>query len=109
MDKLNKMFIKQLMLQKKIGYNAELFNQRYFEKMCIGCITELCEIIENTPWKNEWKKSSKLNIDEAQKEVVDLWHFVINISICLGFDSNKLFNLFMEKNKTNFKRQKHEY
>lgn len=106
--KLEKMFLMQLELQQKLGYDPLKYDQRYFELMYIGCIAELNEMLENTPWK-PWKKRSKLNKFELTEEVIDLWHFVINITMICGITPGMLFLMFEAKNNTNNKRQENGY
>lgn len=106
--KLEEMFEMQKILQQRLGYQPMLFDQRYFELMYTGCITELCEMIELTPWK-PWKKSMQLDNKHLQEEVIDLWHFVINITMCCGLGPCDLFKLFKEKNKKNNRRQDNGY
>ena len=108
MDKLDKLFLRQLNLQTRLGYDPLKYDQRYFELMYMGCITELNEMLENTPWK-PWKKSATLKKDELKKEVVDLWHFVINITLACGITPKELYNMFEEKNEINIRRQEHGY
>lgn len=104
MDKLDFLFKKQKELQELIGYDNITFDNNYFNLMFIGCITELNECIECTKWK-PWKKSSINNIPELQKEVIDLWHFVINLTLASGLNANDLFNMYIEKNKINIDKQ----
>jgi dimeric dUTPase (all-alpha-NTP-PPase superfamily) len=108
MDKLDEMFEMQKTLQIRLGNQPMLFDQRNFELMYIGCITELCEMIENTAWK-PWKKSAVTNEENLKQEIIDLWHFVINITMCSGVNPELLFKMFCEKNEINNRRQNNGY
>jgi len=108
MDKLDKMFQLQKLLQLKIGYQPEQYRMDYFKDMFIGCITELCEVIENTAWK-PWKKSSKTDLIKTRKELIDVWHFLINLSISAGLTPETIFNEFIKKNEINNRRQDNGY
>lgn len=107
-DKLDYLFKIQTKLQIKLGYNYNDFNNDYFNLMFIGAITELCEMLEKTKWK-PWKKTTKNDIIEIQKELIDVWHFVINLSIHCGLTPDYLFNMYINKNNINKERQKNEY
>jgi len=112
-DRLNKLFFFQNYLQMKIGFDITRMSasqrQRYIEKMFIGIITESCEAMEETEWKKPWKHSVKTNDENLKEEIVDAWHFLINLSLASGMDADELFKMFTEKNTTNKKRQKHGY
>lgn len=107
-DKLEMMFYLQKQLQKKLGYDFLEFNNEYFNLMFIGAITELCEMLENTKWK-PWKKSSINNIKEIQKELIDVWHFLINLTLACNLEPNELYYEFINKNQENKERQKYGY
>lgn len=74
----------------------------------------------NSIWK-KWKSNHKEALDkpfealsdseikELRMEVVDLWHFLLNISIALGMDAKMLFNYYQAKNIENKRRQKDGY
>lgn len=107
-DKLDRMFWLQKQLQKRLGYNFIEFNNNYFNLMYIGCITELSEVIEQTKWK-PWKKSVNNNINEIKKELVDVFHFLINMCIAVNLEPSELFYEFLNKNQENNRRQDNEY
>ena len=46
---------------------------------------------------------------EIKFEFVDIMHFILNMSIALGMDSQELFELYFLKNKENFDRQNNGY
>ena len=98
----------QMLMQKRLGDDLNHYNQDYIEKMFISIVTELAEIIEETPWK-PWKSSAKLNQDKMQEEIIDLWHFVINMTIASGLSPEKLYEIFYKKNCINHKRQENGY
>jgi len=111
-DKLEELFKMQEKLQKRLGYDlqkiSEKHSQKYFNLMFIAIIEECVEIIRETPWK-PWKKSMTFNQVKLQEEVIDLWHFIINLSIASGLTPQKLYDKFVEKNTVNHKRQDNGY
>lgn len=68
-------------------------------------------------WKsNNLEKRATLISDLSPKdqleikfEYVDIIHFVINLQLALGMDSQELFELYYLKNKENFDRQNRGY
>jgi hypothetical protein len=46
---------------------------------------------------------------ELMFEATDIWHFVMNIFIALGFDSKNLYTLYMLKNFENINRYNNGY
>jgi len=112
-DKLKMLFGIQNNLQEKIGFHIEQMDcyrrQRYIEKMFIGMVTELSEAIEETPWKKPWKKSVVHNEEKFKQELIDAWHFLINLSIASGMDADELFKRYTEKHDINEKRQEDGY
>jgi len=73
-------------------------------------IAEIGEILEeNQKWKPWRKNPPRVDYENLLTEVVDAFHFLINISLFLGFDSRDVYERFIEKNKKNFERQKNSY
>lgn len=108
LDKLDTLFYLQRKLQERLGQKYLEFDNEHFNLMFIGAITELCEMLENSKWK-PWKKSSINNIKEIQNELIDVWHFIINLSLACNLDTETLVKKFIEKNKENNRRQKNGY
>ncbi len=69
---------------------------------------EAVELQRETSWK-WWKKETKTDIDKVQEEIIDIWHFMIQVSIEAGLDSKKLIEKYMEKNRENLARQERGY
>lgn len=107
-DKLDKLFKMQFILQDRLGFSNPEDLQNYINLMVLGVLEELGECLHETKWK-PWKKTATYNENNFQKEVIDLWHFVINLTIASGMDANKLFEKFSEKNKINHRRQENGY
>lgn len=104
--KLEQMFLAQYNLQNFM--NNHIYTQEYRNMMFLAIIDEVCEAMRETPWKS-WKKNQKLNINEFQEEIVDIWHFLINLSISAGLTPDILYHKFILKNEKNFKRQNNDY
>ena len=48
-------------------------------------------------------------MDKFKKEMVDAFHFFMNILLAADMDSEDLFNEYLEKNKINIDRQNNGY
>lgn len=77
--------------------------------------SELEELRNCTYWKH-WQKEAREgkryqihDLKEAKKEVIDLLHFFISIALWTGMDAKEMYDLYVEKNKINFKRQENDY
>lgn len=99
------MFKKQLSLQKKMKVK---FNQEYINTMTLAAIDELMESLRETPWK-PWKKNQTFNKEKYKEELIDVWHFLINLSIASGMNYKEVCERFLNKNKVNFNRQNEGY
>ena len=119
-DKLDMLFNKQNELFKKDinNNNKNKMNNLYdieepFEGYRIfmlssALIHEAIELQRETNWK-WWKKTDQLNENKIQEEIIDLWHFLIQISIEVGLDSETVVEKYIEKNLKNIKRQENDY
>jgi dimeric dUTPase (all-alpha-NTP-PPase superfamily) len=109
-NKLEQIFAKQLELQQRLGYTRDTMfgNQQFINVMTIAAVAELMEAIHETPWK-PWKQHQDFNVWAFREELVDAWHFLLNLSIAAGLDADTLFSEYMAKNKVNFKRQDDGY
>lgn len=105
-DNLNKMFIKQINFQQKL--NNDIHSIEFKRIMTLSCIDELMEALRETPWK-PWKKDKTYHQDKFKEELIDAWHFLINLSLASGMTSDDVYNKFMEKNKENIRRQNNGY
>lgn len=105
--RLKKLFDKQKLFQEKLNNNYYK-NQEYINIMTIAIIDELMEAIRETKWK-PWKQQQQFNEENFKNELIDVWHFIINLTLASGMDANELYEKFCNKNKINHKRQKEGY
>jgi dimeric dUTPase (all-alpha-NTP-PPase superfamily) len=118
-DKLDFLFKKQNELFKKNTGNSEnkmknLYNvkepfdgYRVF-MLSTALVHEAIELQRETNWK-WWKKEITPDKEKIQEEIIDMWHFLVQISIESGLDSKSLMEKYMEKNEENLKRQTKGY
>ncbi len=117
-DKLDKLFDLQQTLQERlqnIPFRDSKHRQEFINLNFLACLDELSECLRETAWKNPeliscgWKKGQKFNEENFKEELIDLWHFLINLSIASGMTPAELFKRFNSKNKENHARQDRDY
>ncbi len=114
-DKLDFLFNKQHELYKKQLETSENKMKKLYEikepfdgyrifMLSTALMHEAIELQRETNWK-WWKKAVKMSPEKIQEEIIDIWHFLIQVSIEAGLDSKKLLEKYVEKNEENLKRQ----
>lgn len=105
--KLDHMFELQQVLQKRLhGTDLPAMLPDKIPMTVTGIIAELGEILEEQQAWKDWKKNPKpIDKDNLDTEIADLWHFIINLTLYLGYDAETLYNCFIMKNATNHERQ----
>lgn len=75
-------------------------------------IEEMVELFRETKNHKSWKDYSdwtgekmEVQMQKAKEEYIDVIHFVINIGLALGLDSDEIVRMYKEKNKVNIQRQ----
>ncbi len=76
----------------------------WIQQMCRAIITEACELTDATSWK-WWKNKGKVDWDNVKEEIIDLWHFLMSISIKVGLTPDDIMNQYINKNIENYNRQ----
>lgn len=77
---------------------------------------EINEALYELPYFKPWKDYSKMTEDEIvagivkyKEELVDAWHFFMNMMNAMDFSADELKLMYMEKNLENKERQKRGY
>lgn len=73
-------------------------------KNTIAMESEIDEIRAEINWKY-WKPTKEINTDKLHEEIIDLWHFLIQLSYITGLTAEKVHEVYMAKREENFKRQ----
>lgn len=120
-DLLKAMLDKQATFQKRL-YGAEFLDwdakQRveYIKEHSIHLTQELHEMLYELPYFKPWKNYDAMDEEavctafaKARGEFVDMWHFMMNIMIQLGFTVEQLSFMYNEKHKENNQRQDDGY
>ena len=108
-DKLDKIFSLQKSYQEMM--NLDRYPNGVEGKvsaLCTAIIHEAVELQRTTNWK-WWKKSVSFNQTDAQEELVDIWHFLIQASIELGLTPDDILKEYQRKNEINRQRQNNGY
>lgn len=120
-DKLQAMMEMQKQFQERVGFNFEQMDVKercaYIKEMMLWVTDEMSEALHELPFAKGWSKKydswSDEKIDEQikkfQKEMVDSFHFFMNILLASGMDADSLFDEYIVKNKINIDRQNTGY
>ncbi len=85
--------------------NLDYSDKEYWvQQMCRCIITEACELTDATNWKH-WKNEKKVDWDNVKEEVIDLWHFLMSLSIKVGLTPEDIVTQYINKNIENYDRQ----
>lgn len=80
----------------------------YVRTQALGLITEVNEALNETGWK-PWATSNHINRDAYVSELVDVWHFLMNMMIAVEMTPDELFQGYVTKQAINRKRQQDKY
>lgn len=76
--------------------------------LATAMIHEAVEVQRLTNWK-WWKNPTEFDEVQAREEVIDLWHFLIQMSIELGMTPKEILDEYLRKNQINKERQQKGY
>lgn len=113
-DKLEQMFNAQRSLQlEAYGKDpADITDAderiRFIKDMHIALTDELHEAIGETGWK-PWASSQHVNEEAFKGELVDAFHFFMNLCMVVGMGPDELMEKYFKKRQKNIDRQKAGY
>ena len=98
-------------------YNSDLKERAAFLRdHFVFCNQELHEMLYEIPFFKNWKDYSNMTdeeiveaFDKAKNELIDAWHFFMNLSIGLGMDAEEFYQRYLDKHKENIRRQDEGY
>lgn len=109
-NKLQMLFNLQKNLQKRLnGVDLPDLCPQHIPMTVTSINAEVGEILEEYQGWKDWKDDVTFDSWNLLYEVVDLWHFIINLTLYLGFDANDVFEAFCKKNQINHERQNSDY
>jgi len=110
---LSRMMRLQKKLQKEtygIDYDGMTDEERIaqFKDMHIALTDELHEALGEMGWK-PWATSKHFNQEAVQAELIDAWHFFMNLMLIAGLTPDKLLEAYELKRAKNMARQAEGY
>jgi dimeric dUTPase (all-alpha-NTP-PPase superfamily) len=109
MDRLEEMMELQDKLQRRYNngrsprdFMGELSPERwaYVKEMVLATENELHEALRETPWKS-WSQSMHFDRDAFRDELVDAFHFFMNLLLSADITADEFFNAYLRKNNVN--------
>jgi len=114
-DKLNDIFERQQRFQielnkdlgKLLGGSKELQYEQQLQRLTkdtvLQLFSEIHEVLSEVKWKDTGAHfdTDRLKIKE---EIIDVFHFVINLALIWGMDAEELYKEFVKKNNKNYER-----
>lgn len=117
-DRLSIMFNVQFELQKRLGIfektkTSDIMMQHYVDKMLLAIHEEAVEIARETMSKDidmpfGWKHCQGSE-RKYKEEIIDLWHFLMNLWLITGANDQDFFEMYLDKNSINHERQDSGY
>jgi dimeric dUTPase (all-alpha-NTP-PPase superfamily) len=113
MDRLNEMYDAQRDLQKTInGYDLadQTDEQRIvnIKENYVAIVQELGEVLNETGWKS-WATSRHINTEAYKGELVDVFHFFMNLMLHVDMTPDDLYEGYLRKREVNVQRQLNNY
>jgi dimeric dUTPase (all-alpha-NTP-PPase superfamily) len=108
-DRLDVMLDMQRALQLRFnkGKSIEEFTDaermQAFTENFAACVIELGEAMAETGWK-PWASSNHVHYNRFCKEMVDAWHFFMNMMLHGGITAEDLYASYIQKNGVNHQR-----
>lgn len=107
---------KQKEFQSRFGYNGMETDVKTVSSLIhthsAFAIEEIYEMLRELPYHKPWRDYSDWNNEKiveqfgiAREEWIDVFIFVMNVGLFLGFDENLIRKMYLEKLGLNHKRQ----
>lgn len=120
MHKLESMLEKQTEFQCRLDekFLDKTVEERvaFIKEHSIHLNQEINEMLYELPFFKPWKDYTGMGVEaqniamqKARCEMIDAWHFFMNIMIGLGFTAEEFYDMYMEKITENHKRQDDGY
>lgn len=117
---LNSMMNKQEELQNRLGTDFDALTPEeraaFMRNHFVYLDQELQEALYEVPHFKLWKDYSKMSEEEHKEawdkvkmELIDAFHFFMNMLLCAGMTAEELFVMYMQKNAENHRRQDDGY
>lgn len=114
--KLERMMDLQHTFQKRLNPQFDVMSIQervaFIKEHSIHLNQEINEMLYELPYFKPWKNYSNVTeeeawcaIEKARMELIDAWHFFMNIALALGLEPEEFFDMYIAKNKENHRRQ----
>lgn len=106
-----------LALQERLqreAYGLHLLNMTDEERIeqikinVLALTDELHEALAEVGWK-PWATSRHINQESLQGELIDAYHFLMNLMVVAGLSDKDVDYLYLKKNRRNLERQREGY
>ncbi len=101
LDRQMELVTKMVPSKRRVAYTIRgTERQRTVETMCLvmALHCELTELMDALNWKY-WKKTQKrLDYENIQEEIADMWHFLMELTLLWQVDIEKALNKTFTKN-----------
>lgn len=105
-DKLDAIFKLQDQLntyirnKRGLDYSPEV----WIQKQTLAMLSEMAELLDEVNFK-WWKNPKETDNQALKEELVDILHFFVSMCLSAGMTATELFDIYIDKNEENFKRQ----
>ena len=85
-------------------YFAALSKEEWIQKRALALIEEVTEVLNEVNYK-WWKNPKEVDERAVKEEIVDILHFLVSMALSAGMSAKEMFEIYLDKNEENFKRQ----
>ena len=110
-DLLQMMLDTQKDSQEVRGYDFGMMNTaetvQYIKSHALYMTVELGEFLQELPMFKDWKKypsGMPVDNDKAREELIDVFHFMLNIFVAMDMSADDIFSEYMNKHNENARR-----
>lgn len=115
-DMLKLIWENQIKLDNNIHNNMGVEREETKAKRWVALLCEMGEVLKEDEFYKYWKLTRRIankehmeQLQRARKELIDVLHFFISISIDYFDSPEEMFEYYCEKNEINMQRQKDNY
>ncbi|TEA81201.1 dUTPase [Bacillus thuringiensis] len=105
-DKFTELFELQHALDNRIISERKI--NKSLDEWVVGITlameSEIDELRREVNWQ-WWKNPKTLDSEAIKEETIDLWHFLISLSLKVGLTADEVYEIYKRKNEENHARQ----
>ena len=117
-DRLSKLFALQAKFNDRVvpegmkkylrGRASQAERNKWLLRNARAIIHEAVELEDSCLWK-WWSKDKDIDLQNIRVEIIDLWHFLLSITMFASLDADELYRLYKKKLLINHHRQDKGY